>query len=320
MVNLNKQLVASVIVVIVIVSVVSYYYAGGTGAQKETIRVSGAFALYPLMVEWAQAYQNIMTNVTIEVSAGGAGKGMTDALNGLVDIGMVSREIAANETQAGAFYVAVTKDAVVATINKDNPVLNDILAKGVTKQMFYNIFIKGNVTNWGQVVGEPDITDKIDVFTRSDACGAADTWAKYLGKKQENLLGTGVSGDPGLMEAVKNDRLAIGFNNIGYAYDMQTKTQVDGIKVVPIDINGNGQVDLAENFYDTKDKIVDAILQRAYPSPPARNLHLVTKNAFTGATKKFVKWILTDGQQYVEAAGYVRLPQSVLDEQLNKIG
>jgi phosphate transport system substrate-binding protein len=185
--------------------------------------------------------------------------------------------------------------------------------------MFYDIFIAGNITNWGQVVGSY-VTDAIHVFTRSDACGAADTWAKYLGKKQENLIGTGVYGDPGLLEAVKNDRLAIGYNNIGYAYDMQTKAQVDGISVIPIDIDGNGQVDSSENFYDAKDKVVEAILQGVYPSPPARNLYVVTKNAFNEATEKFVRWILTDGQQYVEAAGYVQLPQSVLDEQLTKLG
>ena len=318
---MNKKHVAIVVAAIIITSVISYYYLSGMATPKEKITVSGAWALYPLMVQWAQEYQKIYPNVTIEVSAGGAGKGMTDALNGLVDIGMVSREITADEIQAGAFYVAVTKDGVVATINDENPVVNEILAKGVTEQVFYNIFIAGNITNWGQVVGRSDVTDSIHVFTRSDSCGAADTWAKYLGnKKQENLLGTGVYGDPGLLEAVRNDRLAIGYNNIGYVYDMQTKEPVDGIKVIPIDINRNGQVDPEENFYDTKDKLDSAILQGIYPFPPARNEYLVTKNAFTGATKKFVKWILTDGQQYVEAAGYVPLPQSVLDEQLNKLG
>jgi phosphate transport system substrate-binding protein len=317
---MNKKTVAVVGVIIIIASIAGYYlFPSGTWTVKETINVSGAFALYPLMVQWAQEYQTTHPTVSIEVSAGGAGKGMTDALNGLVDIGMVSREIDPNETQAGAVYVAVTKDCVVATINKDNPVLNDILTKGIPKQVFYNIFIAGNVTNWGQVVGKPDVTDAINVYTRSDSCGAADTWAKYLGKKQEDLLGIGVSGDPGLVEAVKSDRLGIGFNNIGYAYDMQTKTQVDGIKVVPIDLNANGQVDSEENFYDGKDQIVTAILQGVYPSPPARNLNLVTKNEFTGATKNFVTWILTDGQQFVDAAGYVRLPQSVLDEQLDKL-
>jgi phosphate transport system substrate-binding protein len=317
----NKRYAAIVVAAIIIGSIVAYYYLSGMGGTpKETIKVSGAWALYPMMVKWAEEYQKIYPTVMIEVSAGGAGKGMTDALVGLVDVGMVSRDIYPEEIQSGAFDVVVTKDAVVPTMHKNNPVLNDILTKGLTMQMFYNIYIAGNITTWGQVVGRADVTDNINVYTRSDACGAADTWAKYLGKKQEDLLGVQVYGDPGLLEAVRNDRLGIGFNNIGYAYDLQSKTQVDGIIVIPIDINGNGQADPAENFYDAKDKVVTAILQGVYPSPPARNLHLVTKDAFTGITKEFVKWILTDGQQYVEAAGYVPLPQSVLNEQLTKLG
>jgi len=60
---------------------------------SQKITISGAFALYPMMVKWAEEYQKIHKDVRIEVSAGGAGKGMTDALTGMVDLGMVSRDI-----------------------------------------------------------------------------------------------------------------------------------------------------------------------------------------------------------------------------------
>jgi phosphate transport system substrate-binding protein len=257
--------------------------------------------------------------VKIEVSAGGAGKGMTDALSGLVDIGMVSRDIYPEEIEKGAFYVTVTKDAVVAIMNADNPALNDILKKGLTRQIFYNIFIAGNMTTWGQVVGRSDATDEIRVYTRSDACGAADNWAKYLGKKQEDIRGVGVYGDPGLVEAVKKDRLGIGYSNIGYAYDMKTNRQADGIAVVPIDVNRNGTIDPDEDFYKSRDQVVQAIRQGIYPTPPARVENLVTKGKFTGITKEFVKWILTDGQKFVEESGYVPLPVDMINEQLVKL-
>jgi len=314
----NRKFVI-VAAIVVIIAIAAYSYLGSLSELKGTINVSGAWALYPMVVKWAEEYQKIYPKVKIEVSAGGAGKGMADALAGLVDIGMVSRDIYPEEIQKGAYYVAVTKDAVVATINKDNPVLNDILTKGVTRQIFYNIYIAGNVTTWGQVVGRPEITDKINVYTRSDAAGAPEVWANYLGKKQEDLRGVGVYGDPGLLEAVQKDRLGIGFNNIGYAYDTTTKEQVAGIRVVPIDINGNRQIDSGEDFYSTKDKIVEAIAKVIYPHPPARALYLVTKGKFTGVTKEFVKWILTDGQKYEEEVGYVPLSKDVINEQLKKL-
>jgi len=233
---------------------------------------------------------------------------------------MISRNIYPEETQKGAFYVSVTKDAVVATINKDNPVLRDILSKGITKQTFYNIYIAGNATKWSQVTGKPEATDEIHVYTRSDSCGAAETWANYLGKRQEDLKGVGVYADPGVVEAVKKDRLGIGYNNIGYAYDQKTMQQADGITVVPIDINANGRIDSEEDFYINKANIVKAIAQGIYPHPPARELYLVAKGQFTGKAKEFVKWILTDGQKYVDEIGYVQLPQEVIQAQLKKLG
>ena len=61
------------------------------GELQGTITASGAFALYPLMVKWGEEYQKLHPDVQFDISAGGAGKGMTDALGGQVDIGMVSR-------------------------------------------------------------------------------------------------------------------------------------------------------------------------------------------------------------------------------------
>jgi len=315
----NRKITAIAVAVIIAAVFGAYSYLGSSSQLRGTIKVSGAWALYPMMVKWDEEFRKLHPEVATEVSAGGAGKGMADALAGLVDLGMVSRAIYPEEIQKGAYYVAVTEDAVVATISKDNPVLNDILIKGVKKQVFYDIYIAGNVTTWGQVVGRPEVADEIHVYTRSDAAGAPETWANYLGKRQEDLRGVGVYGDPGLSEAVRNDRLGIGFNNIGYAYDTKTKSQLEGIAVVPIDVNENGRIDPDEDFYSTKTMIVEAIGRGAYPHPPARSLYLVTKDRFTGATKEFVKWILTEGQKYVDEIGYVPLPADTISEQLKKL-
>lgn len=83
------------------------------GKLQGTITVSGAWALYPMMVRWGEEFQKLHPDVKFDISAGGAGKGMADALSGAVDIGMVSRTIYPEEVEKGAFWVAVTKDAVL---------------------------------------------------------------------------------------------------------------------------------------------------------------------------------------------------------------
>ena len=290
-----------------------------TGQLEGTITISGAFALYPMMQRWAEEFQKINPNVEFDISAGGAGKGMADAIAGAVDIGMVSRDVAAEEEAQGAYWVAVTKDAVFPTVNAKNPVLQDMLAGGIQKDVFIGIYITGEITTWGQVVGRPEITDEIHVYTRSDACGAADTWAKYLGnKKQENLLGIGVSGDPGLLDAVVKDPLGIGYNNLNYAFDTTTGIAVAGTAVIPIDKNENGQTD-PDEVIDNKTGAVEAVATGKYPSPPARLLNLVTNGKPSGLTQAFIQWILTDGQQYCTEAGYVPLTQEQQEASLQKV-
>jgi len=120
--------------------------------MQGTITVSGAFALYPMMVKWGEEFQKIYPDVKFNISAGGAGKGMTDALGNLVDLGMVSREINQAEIDKGACFVAVTKDAVVPVANAQNPYKSDLLKKGMKKQDFVNIWISGKLTDWKDAV------------------------------------------------------------------------------------------------------------------------------------------------------------------------
>lgn len=289
------------------------------GELSGTITISGAFALYPMMTRWAEEFQMRHPEVQFDISAGGAGKGMTDAISGAVDIGMVSRSVKPEEEEQGAYGIAVTKDAVFPVINAGNPVAADIMKNGITQETLIKIYITGEIKTWGEVVGNPAITDEIHIYTRSDACGAGEMWAKFLGdKKQEDLLGIAVNADPGVLEAVIKDPLGIGYNNLGYAFDLSTGIAVEGAVVIPIDINTNGTAD-ADEIADTQSKAVELIATGKYPSPPARALNLVTKGKPTGLVQAFILWILTDGQQFVGEAGYVQLTPDQLTESMNLV-
>jgi phosphate transport system substrate-binding protein len=287
-------------------------------ASEERIIISGAWALYPMMVKWAEEFKKIHPKVRIDISAGGAGKGVTDALSGLVDIGMVSRDLRPEELKQKIFYVPVVKDAVFPTINSANPVLKELAQKGLKKKDFVDLWLSGQNLTWGEATGTSS-NRKIRVYTRSDSCGAAETWAKYLGAQQEDLKGVAVYGDPGIAEAIRKDKDGIGYNNLNYAYDMKTGMPVAGIKIVPIDVNNNGRIDPKEKL-DTKLDAIEAVQAGVYPSPPARDLYLVTKGAFSGSAKEFVKWILSDGQKYVDEVGYLKLNSSQINDAGKKMG
>ncbi len=318
----SQGLLYRVVVIILLFSLSACGPDGGgdkkQGKTQTTIRVSGAWALYPMMVRWADEFSKTRPGYRIDVSAGGAGKGIADAIAGIVDIGMVSRDIKSEEFKRGAKHVPVAKDAVFPVMNATSPALQKVMSRGLTKRQFGTLWIEGKDISWGKLTGST-IGGSVRVYTRSDACGAAETWAAYLGKHQEDLKGVGVYGDPGMAEAVGRDALGIGFNNLNYAYDTKTGHPARGLQVLPIDVNENAKIDPGEDF-STKQKAVTAVASGKYPAPPARDLYLVTKEEFRGPVREFIMWILTDGQKYVEEVGYIRLSPNQIKQAFDRIG
>lgn len=283
------------------------------------IQISGAFALYPMVVKWAEEFKKENPEVRIDISGGGAGKGMTDVISGIVDLGMVSRELHKEEIKKGAYSITVAKDAVVATINENNPGLDHIKKIGLKKEVASKLW-NNTISYWNQIDKSSKNNYPIRIYTRADACGAAETWAAWINKKQEDLEGIAVYGDPGVASAVQKDKFAIGFNNIAYVYDLKSQKPYKGLTILPIDINNNGIIDKDENFYDDLKMLLNAVSEKKYPSPPARNLYIITKGKpIKPIVVKFLKFVLSKGQKYTLENGYVALSEEDRKEELKKL-
>ncbi len=128
----------------------------------------------------------------------------------------------------------------------------------------------------------------------------------------------GVNGEPALVDTVIKDPLGIGFSNLNSVFDVNSGKLLSGALVPPIDVNGNGQADSDEYFQDKADAVM-AVSTGTYPSPPSRFENLAVKGKPTGLTLEFIKWILTDGQQYLDAAGYVPLAPDQQSDSLAKL-
>jgi len=48
-------------------------------------------------------------------------------------------------------------------------------------------------------------------------------------------------------------------------------------------------------------------------------LNVVTKGKPSGLVQAFILWTLTDGQQYVDSAGYIPLTKALLDDGIAKL-
>lgn len=272
-------------------------------AQKKevsgSITLSGAWGIYPTVVAWAEAFKKIHPRVKIDISAGGAGKGAADAMAGLVDIGMVSRDPDPAELKKGIKAIYILKDAVYPVISEKNSFIQQLMSKGLKRQAFIDMYITGTLTFWNQVVGQSG-NKPIHVYTRSDACGASASWAAYLGKKQEDLKGVGIYGDPGLLETVRRDPAGIGYNNFSFVFTREGAL-VPGLKLVPIDSNENSQAD-PDEIYTNRTEAAAAIEAGRYPA--TRKNYFFIKKKSSGLVKEFIRFALSaEGTRIVNPVG-----------------
>ena len=328
------------LILLVIIVCCSVIYFQVFQPKTAVIRISGSTTVYPLAVKWAEEYMKLHRDIKIEVSSGGSGKGITDVLAGLVDIGMSSRNLKSDEIDRGALPIPIAYDAVIVVVCANNPVLSELQVKGIRLSILKEIY-SGLVSSWEYVIDKDlnidgfisinathaininsgsieehsaPIEYEIHPYTRAEASGTAETFAKKIGiGDQELLTGIKVVGNPGMVVAIRDDKLGIGYVGLAFAYGEVS----EGIKPIPVDFNENGVVDEWERL-DSYDLAIKSIIGGKYLL--SRVLYFVTKQKPTGIIKKFIEWCLTEGQRYVAEVGYIQLPENKVQDSLKLIG
>lgn len=132
-----------------IVSEEGYVSEGSTGAfkggkVKGEVKVSGSSSVTPVMEKLAEAYQAVNKDVTISVQQSDSTTGITDATEGISDIGMASRALTDEELAGGVNAQAIALDGIAIIVNLNNA-LEEITADSVLK------IYTGEITTWADV-------------------------------------------------------------------------------------------------------------------------------------------------------------------------
>lgn len=279
--------------------------------MKGTIKISGAFALLPLVQVWTDEYSKKFPEIKFEITSTGSGQGIEDILSGKVDLGMISSEVPI-EHDTMIWLAPVAKLGVIVIINNKNPYFDRIIKSGLTRDELSGIFSGQKKITWGDKFGNSG-KDPMNVYCRSDKSGATDVLGKYLWLEAKDFKGQNAEGELEMLEFVKGDPLAIGYCNLVFLFDSATKGYNNDFSVVPIDMNSSGKIEEKESIYNSYDELAHAIWSGKYPCILTRDLSLGTKGIPSNPiVKEFLKWVMTDGQVFVEKNGYTEVRQSVV--------
>lgn len=235
------------------------------------VTISGSTTAMPLVEMLAES-----SPVTATVTGGGSGVGVTNVLNGVTDMGMVSRNLTAEET--GLVMTPIAYDGIAIVTSKE------VGITAIAKEQLKGIY-NGTITNWKEL-GGPD--QAIYAVSREIGSGTLDTFCTdVMGDKKAELLGasTYVSGNAEMVSAIRGSTGAIGFVGFNFANpDTMNVLSLDGVMPSPATI---------------KDKSYEL----------SRMLSLITpEGKMSSDMQQFINYALSaEGQSVTAQTGYIPL-------------
>ncbi|MDM9584355.1 phosphate ABC transporter substrate-binding protein [Nostoc sp. GT001] len=221
--------------------------------------LTGSSTIAPLAAEIGKRFESQHPGARVDVQSGGSSRGVSDARQGVANVGMVSRALLKpEENDLKAFSIA--RDGVTVILYKDNPV------KSLNDKQVVDIYT-GKVTNWKQVGG----TDgAITVVNKAEGRSTLELFTHYFKLKNTDIKAQVVIGDnqQGIKTVAGNPN-AIGYVSIGSAEN----SAANGVAIKLLPVN-----EIAATTANVQNGTF----------PISRPLNLVTKTQPQGLTKAFL--------------------------------
>ena len=245
-------------------------------SDKETkVTVSGSTSVGSPMEKLAEAFEGKNSGVKVEVQQLGSSAGIKNAIEGVSEIGMSSRDLKDEEKSSGLKETIIATDGIAVITNKANKVTD------LTLDQVKDIYT-GKITNWKEVGGEDA---PIVVVSREDGSGTRDGFQEKVGFESEELIKDAQisDGSGNIKSTVEGNANAIGYISFGYVDEAVNAVKVDGVEI--------NHETVANNEYVI-----------------ARPFILVNKDGISDNAQALIDFILSDeGQSILEEKGFIRV-------------
>ncbi len=273
-----------------------------------TVKADGSSTVFPISEAVGEEFQKLHPNVRVTVGISGTGGGFKKFCAGEIDISDASRPIKESEKELcsknGITYeeFKVAFDGISVLVNPQNTWVETMTVAELKKIWEPNSTVK----TWKDIratwpneriylAGPGTDSGTFDYFTEAIVGKEKASRSDFTASEDDNVL----------VQAIAGEKYGLGY--FGYAYYVENK---DKLKLVAID-TGKGQV------LPSEQTINDGTYK-----PLSRPIFIYAKKESMKRpeVKEFVKYYLTEGRDLVPQVGYVKMPDSVYEEGLSRLG
>ena len=212
------------------------------------------------------------------------------------------KPLAGSETLTDRLIVG--HEIIVPVTNSRNPMMERLNKEGITAGDFSHILAAG--ASWDKVKKE-GVQQPIRVYV-ADYPQLTARLAEYGGISETMISAEKAASSEALLSVIRTDIHAVGFLRLADVLTAQNNEFAEGISIIPIDKNGNGQIDRFENIYATPEELVRGAWIGKYPRKLCCEVFAaVASLPVDKASNDFLEWVIADGQQFVSSMGFSSL-------------
>jgi len=276
-------------------------------AENKPIIIGGTRFTYPLIEKWIAEYAKVNPTVTIQLASKSAGTESTD-------LNIIAHQPAKDELKENQEILYAGRYGLLPVTNRNNPILL-VAKRGLTKKDIDKLFFEVENIDEDPAIEKPKFPATI--YARDNKACASTALATYFGHVTSEIRGKKVLGDDiYLISAIKRDTIGLTFNNLGYLYDTNSRKLKEGIALLPLDLKKETKSITTGDL----DEVLSILEKNKVETIPVEKFGFIysQENARKEVTD-FLKWVLTDGQKFNHAEGFLNLNKLELTEQNNRL-
>jgi phosphate transport system substrate-binding protein len=305
-------------------------------ANAQDLQGAGSTFVNPIMTHWTADYQKA-NNVSINYQPVGSGAGINDLISKTVDFAGSDAPMNAGQLTSAGSPVLHLPDVIGAV-----PVVYNVEGVGpginLSGDVIANIFL-GRITKWN----DPAITSlnpatkfpdaSIFVVHRSDGSGTTGIFTDYLARvspEWKSIVGEGTAvkwpaglggkGSAGVAALMRTHANSIGYVELSYAVQnviyYASVQNAKGKFIYPSPETAAAEAANIKIPADFRTFFTDGPSATGYPISGFSWLIIYQNSPKLEALKKFITWVLNDGQSYCKDLDYASIPESVKVKEL----
>ena len=272
-------------------------------SDEKTINVISTPEFSTIAGQWAFGFSAANADYKVNVLPAPGDINWSDGQSALFIIGN------AEATDAGdhiGWKMSVGREVIVPVISSHNPAIGELSVKGLSPSAIASVFTSSEALTWGSLLGSPQKI-KAHGYISKDIT-VTRLLSAFIKSDQGRITAVTAEGLQEILKALEKDPGGIAFCRLTDIIDYQNNELYSEIRLMPVDLNGNGKLDYFEKIYSDLNEFEHGVWIGKYPKELYNNIFAASAaDPSDEATMAFIGWILKEGQKTLPDNGFATL-------------